>query len=302
MQKTRLTCPKRFLAALFAALLIATAPAFAFAPKALGLSGVSNARELGGIRAADGRVVRDGLLLRTGKLSKATSADIAKLKSDYSLGLIVDMRLPQECAAAPDPSIAGVKYVSLSVVQSGDCTPMTKDIFFGASRIPPDDIAGGLEFTSALATSYDMSEMYVEMLSSETAVKAYREFFELLLEAPEDRAVLWHCTSGKDRTGVASALLLAALGADRKTIMKDYLATRENTKKGLAFWLDKSRAADKGKREEYVLTTIISVNPDCMRALFKMADHRYGSVRGYLREVIGLTDDDVVRLRAKYLK
>ncbi len=70
-------------------------------------------------------------------------------------------------------------------------------------------------------------KMYIGFLTSDMGQKAYSQFFRILLETSPDRAVLWHCTSGKDRTGLAAMLLLAALGVDEKVIMEDYLLTNE---------------------------------------------------------------------------
>ena len=87
----------------------------------------------------------------------------------------------------------------------------------------------GADKLAMLKTAAEMGmlddRLYVNFLFSERGKSAYRALFRVLLELPEGRSVLWHCTDGKDRTGVASMLILAALGADRRTILEDYLLT-----------------------------------------------------------------------------
>jgi protein-tyrosine phosphatase len=68
-------------------------------------------------------------------------------------------------------------------------------------------------------------QMYVEFLQGETGKAGFRNFFRVLLETPEGSAVLWHCTNGKDRTGVAAMLLLGILNVDEETIMADFMLT-----------------------------------------------------------------------------
>ena len=79
--------------------------------------------------------------------------------------------------------------------------------------------------TAILEAGVISDQMYVEFLQGETGKEGFREFFRVLLETPEGNAVLWHCTSGKDRTGVAAMLLLGVLNVDEETIMEDFMLT-----------------------------------------------------------------------------
>ena len=82
----------------------------------LGMEKLGNARQLGGYVGADGKVVKDGLLLRTAKLADATQADLDKLVSEYNLGYVVDFRTTAERAQAPDPEIDGIENVWCSII------------------------------------------------------------------------------------------------------------------------------------------------------------------------------------------
>lgn len=116
------------------------------------------------------------------------------------------------------------------------------------------------------------------------------------------KAVLYHCTQGKDRTGIASALLLAALGADRETIIADFDATNhvygadvKKYSRRVRFW--------GGKEDEVgVVKAFLGANTENFIKALDEVDRRYGSLEGYLREIIGLTDRDIQVLRERYLE
>ena len=84
--------------------------------QSLSLTGVGNARELGGYTAADGKTVKRGVLLRTAKLSDATEADVERLLSVYHLAVDVDFRGDGEVKKAPDPEMKGVEYLNIHIL------------------------------------------------------------------------------------------------------------------------------------------------------------------------------------------
>ena len=84
--------------------------------QSIGLTGVGNARELGGYACEDGRVVRSGVFLRTAALANATEDDLQRLKDDYHLCVVLDLRMTREVESAPDPEIDGVKNLHLGII------------------------------------------------------------------------------------------------------------------------------------------------------------------------------------------
>ena len=80
-------------------------------------SGVGNARELGGYAAEDGRMVKQGVLLRTAKLADATEEDVERLLSVYHLAVDVDFRGDGEVEKAPDPQMEGVEYLNIHILE-----------------------------------------------------------------------------------------------------------------------------------------------------------------------------------------
>ncbi|MEE1352211.1 MAG: tyrosine-protein phosphatase [Acutalibacteraceae bacterium] len=256
----------------------------------LNLTGVSNARELGGLRMKDGSVVRSGALLRTGKLSGATEEDCRVLKEKYHLATIIDFRRPDEQNDSPDPKIDGVRYVPNSVV--GHAVPgirlSQQNAELAAKAIAKDPL------------DVWMYLGYKQMAISPSAIQAYRTMFQELLLA-NGKTVLIHCSAGKDRTGVGAALILAALGASRETIIDDFMETniyrsssmQEKYKKALEKTGNQTYAEMErdrpGVRQHWIETTLLVI------------DEYYGSMDHYLHNAMGLSDKDIAVLRSAYL-
>ncbi|MCM6774385.1 tyrosine-protein phosphatase [Nocardia sp. CDC159] len=204
--------PVRVTAALAASLALALGPAVGTAlaadppaatssvlsgldDRSLHLQGVLNARDLGGYRASDGRVVRSGLVLRSGELSRATDADLAAL-TDREVRYVDDLRMGIERAIAPDRIPAGAQSNWDDII--GRAAPQTMATAFAA----------GPDLYRAFITAPGANEGFAAVLHDILAT---------------DGAVLYHCTAGKDRTGWMSAILLTILGVDRQTVTYDYL-------------------------------------------------------------------------------
>ena len=84
-------------------------------------------------------------------------------------------------------------------------------------------------------------DMYSSVLNDETARKGFAQFFQILLEQDADKAILWHCTGGKDRAGSASALLLSVLGVDRETVLDDFELTNEFLADRISYMQEKQK-------------------------------------------------------------
>ena len=269
---------------------------------AISLPGVSNTRDLGGYSAGNG-FIRKGVLIRSGTLAHALPEAVQILKDEYSLQTVVDFRMKSRTKSDPDPVIPGAKYVALSVVEMLD---------YAASLGSPIKAARLLSKRSSKEAVLEMAfeygllgpEMYVLFLLGERGKKAYRSFFEILLKNDPDRgAVLWHCDDGKDRAGLATMLLLSALGTDRETILKDYLLTNESNAKRIEDI--KKDYEELGVSQDKLKAMIFAsggVFAEYMNHAMDTLRGKYGSVTGYLKEGLGLKESDFSLLREKYLE
>ena len=265
----------------------------------LNTSNLGNARELGGFLIGS-KKIRHGCLLRTASLSGLTPEDMKVLTDDYKLSCIVDLRMKDERHNQPDPDIHNVKNHFLPVMELQDFPSLGEEFV----RIISDPTADRIKLMHmAYDTGYFNNDFYVRLILSERGKNAFRGFFECLLNLPEDHSILWHCTDGKDRTGLASMLILTALGADRKTIMEDYLLTNLYNKEKL----DKARAglakmSVSDDFREVALFGCGAVYEYYMLNALKALDENYGSPSEYLKEELGIGKSECNELQKKFLE
>ena len=260
--------------------------------------GIINARDLGGIRTADGSVVRKGLLLRGGSLAKASDRDLERLAKEYKVARIFDFRTDMEIKYAPDRAVAGADNVWLPTVD-----PDTERL--GKTNLPPHAYRDLLNFLvenrSDERVRYVAKNMYIELVENEYTQLQYAAFIQMIASAEADCAVFWHCSQGKDRTGMGAAYLLSILGADRRAIVEDYALSNEYYRDDL----QKLRELLSGVgacREDYdVLSTFVGANVGVFEATLDFIDEKYGSLYNYCRDILMVSDDDINSLRSRLL-
>ena len=260
------------------------------------LNSIQNARELGGYTAADGRRIKNGVLLRTASLNGISDEDIRLLTDVYRAAHIIDFRMAMEMKGADDPPIGGAAYHHLNVI---DLSTLP------AQDAPEVDISA-LDVVQLVEMSEQMGmlneDMYIGFLLHDAGKSAYADFFRILLSTDPDRAVLWHCTGGKDRTGLAAMLLLSALGVDEETVVSDYLLTNTfNAKRieGTRRYL-KARGCDDALIEKAVIV-FDAVDERFMRNAIAYLKKEYGSVVGYSRGGLMINQKEIDSLKEKYL-
>jgi protein-tyrosine phosphatase len=248
--------------------------------RAVPLQGTSNFRDLGGYPAAGGKHVKWGHIYRSADISKLTDSDLQTLQSRH-VALVCDLRGPQEYAQAPDRLPTGVRRLELPA---------------GSEKIDPRLLSGG-----AKTISRDSLMRAVYTTISFFPAK-YKPMFDELLALPGDEALLFHCTAGKDRTGIGAALVLSALGVDRRTILKDYAATDTYWQAGREQSLQRMAQAGLSAEAVNAMRPLMAANPAYLAGTFAAIDKQYGSVDKYLAAEMGLTPKKLAALRAKYLQ
>ena len=276
-------------------------PTSVFAQQFLPVKGIVNARDLGGYTMLDGRIVDSGRLLRAAHLADATDEDIRNLER-LPVTAVIDFRKEQEKVGKVDREVPGARYVSLPVDPSGNAmataTEEEKKKFSGQKKF---DVRKVIVFAAFNKKAQAVArEMYPTLLFDPDCQQQFARFFRLVLET-ENGAVLFHCTQGKDRTGIASALLLAALGADRETIVADFDATNRVYEKDVRKYSRRVKFWG-GKEEEVgVVKAFLGCNTENFIKALDRIDQEFGSLQAYLKGPIGLTDADIQTLRERYL-
>ncbi|MFK3679809.1 tyrosine-protein phosphatase [Microbacterium sp. NPDC090218] len=253
------------------------------------IAGTYNSRDTGGMPLVGGGVTRTGVLYRSDALAAVTDEGVRTL-SDSPIGTIVDFRSDFERAEAPNRlgSERSFGEVVLPLLE-GSMTGMPSP---GGLGDPSDDVMRAM-----LARIPSLADLYVGMLDS--AAASFAEVARLVARPSDDSrgAVLVHCTAGKDRTGVATALLLDAAGADRAAIVADYAQSGTNL---AGEWADRmlERARGWGMPLVPALTDLVTATPPrAMEDALAWVDERGGSAE-YLRGG-GLSDDDLQALRVR---
>ena len=144
-------------------------------------------------------------------------------------------------------------------------------------------------------------QLYPSLVLSEFSQLQYATFLNLILET-EEGSVLWHCSQGKDRTGIGAALILGALGADTETIVEDFDRSNDVYRPVVDKLCAQVVEAGGGEKEMDVVRAFMGVSVKNFRYALKLIDANWGSIPGYLEEAMGIMDDDLAVLRARYLQ
>ncbi|WP_238421825.1 tyrosine-protein phosphatase [Gordonia sp. 'Campus'] len=252
-----------------------------------------NLRDLGGWKATDGRTVRSGLLFRSTDFSALDAADVAALEA-LGLKTVYDLRSGHESDAIPDPDLPGASNIGLDVLADAQ---MSIPANIGAVLADPEVVAQADKMLSGGKAREMIAGTYREMITLPSATAAYTAFFRGLLgDAPTP--ILVHCTTGKDRTGWASAAFLTLMGVPADDVYRDYLLTNERLIPALAPIFDGFAAA--GGNPE-LLVGVLGVDAGYLDAAFDEMRARFGDIGGYFGEGLGIDAAEQDALRERFL-
>jgi protein-tyrosine phosphatase len=246
---------------------------------------------MGGYQTRDGGEVARGLVYRSDAFIGMSAEDIKKveplgLKNDY------DLRVTAEAKAAPDELPANVRHHLLNVMADLKSTNLP-DIN-GLLRTPKEaNVVLGDGKVEAL-----FIEGYREFITLPSARRAYRTLFISLADGRNLPAV-FHCASGKDRTGWAAAALLTLLGVPKETVIADYMRTNEYTLPQSASVIDAFVAAG---GERAIPEAVIGVKPAYLEASFDEMQKRYGTIEAYFAKGLGINAAGQKALRDRLLR
>jgi protein-tyrosine phosphatase len=255
----------------------------------LPLEGAANFRDLGGYRTSDGRYVRWGMVYRSNDLSNLTAKDYEYLDS-LGIRLVCDVRLAGERMRSPTHWIGrSPQFLTTPIGRERD-----------GALTPEEDLRNRL---AALATESKTDAQAYDQYAFEYASQ-YGNILQRLVAG--NLPLIEHCSSGKDRTGVFSAILLTALGVPRDTVIQDYLLTSqymladdriEQTAVDVQRILGLSQPPDVA-----TVRTLMTTRPEKMEATLDSIVRAYGSFSTYLRDALKLSDSDLSMLRNRLLE
>ncbi len=226
-----------------------------------------NVRDLGGYATGDSTVGWKRFY-RAGTPSRLNEADVERARS-LGVTTIIDLRRDDEAARdeVRAAEVLGVAHHRLPIISEA-------------------------ESMDALVAAGISSERYLSFL--ETGSEAFRQIFTVLGE-PSTYPVIVHCTSGKDRTGVVSAMTLELLGVPRTTIEADYAMTNIERDRAVAYW--QVRGGWFTTATPALVDYALGVPPEAISGFLDGLEARYGGTEAYLR-ALGVSADSIRGLRA----
>lgn len=257
------------------------------------LSGLTNARDLGGMPCEDGWVIAPARLIRSDALHHATKNDFDTLINDHGLSRVIDLRSDLERDANPDPldEFVDIDFYAL---------PVFEEEAFGITR-------GGKNLKDDLQAFEHFNQdpfeiicaLYPQALLSDQGKKTYTTFLDILANH-DTGSTLWHCTEGKDRTGLAAMLIEKILGVSQENIYKDYLATNIYAHTAGRSLLDFLGAHHIAEKLDSDVDALFYANKRFLDAAFAGIDGAYGSFDAYLTEALDCDKDKQEHLRHLY--
>lgn len=252
-----------------------------FTNRHIDAEGITNFRDAGGLPTKDGKTVKLGTFYRSGKLAGATANDKETMKL-LGLKTIIDFRSNGEVEMEPDvyPENANITHMRCPI---GDDFSNANSMFAGLKEMSP------AEAEEMMINLY--SRLPLEWSDS------YKTFFATIVDT-NNTPILWHCTAGKDRAGIASALLQYTLGVEKDLIYKEYELSnyyrKEENKKYAAMF------AQYGL-DENLAGIVMGVKAEYLEKIFAAIEAQYGSIDNYLKEALDVNETVKAKLRKMYL-
>jgi protein-tyrosine phosphatase len=249
------------------------------AERFLPLEGAKNFRDLGGYRTKSGQHVRWNAIFRSAALNRLTAKDGSYLQTQVGIRTVCDFRGLSERETSPNIT--------------DWMTPNAKTLLLSIEA----DTGKSL---SAAAMTGGLGDFYINLVDTR-ATDIIKPFLEQLLDAKK-LPFVYHCTAGKDRTGVASAILLGLLGVPDTTIVADFSLTNVATPTLVAEMEKNPKYAPLLKSNRAAMMKLLVADPAWMEQTLAHINKQYGGIEAYVKNVVGLTIGQINQLRGSLLQ
>lgn len=272
------------------------------------MEGTCNTRDLGGLKTEEGRNVRFGRVLRSDRLSSLTPKDIAYFSS-LPLRCVLDLRRSNEILKNPDVVVPNCEYYQVPMHDDPEIRIQGRknhphEPFLQIPKEERDYFIDGVFY--ALDPNGDLNHgfevMYRSLVTYPPSLRSLSTCLQVL-KSNKEGAVLFHCSSGKDRTGILAMIFLLALGVKKEDILKDYLKTNPNFKelsdKNYQRW-DSYHLSNPVLKESRRLFDQVKEN--WLKGAYQEIVTRYHSFPDFLNHQLSFSQEDIEELKANYLE
>lgn len=254
------------------------------------IPGVRNFRDMGGYENVEGRSLARGRLFRSGHYAEIDEAAAERI-ADHNITTVVDFRSPpeKERMAITWHTPWQPTYVDNPI--GGNAAAWIREMFDRLSTTPFPERELRDQFILAFETM---------PIANAGGLK---RLFDVLIDEDDGGAALFHCTAGKDRTGIAGALIMAALDMPDEAIFEDFLLTNEAVDLDARAVEVAVQVSERAGRQvsPKAVHPLIGVEPDFLHAAFRVMADEHGTVDGYLTEAMGLTPERRSKLKSRLL-
>ncbi|QIW99935.1 hypothetical protein AMS68_005453 [Peltaster fructicola] len=265
-------------------------------PPFVDIEGIANFRDAGGEKTSNGGNVVTGLIYRSADPSKATQAGLQKMSKELGIKAVFDLR------SLPEIRRQGPEWANVDVDQPNPFEPYGIERHwvpvFASDDYGPEQVA--LRYKEYVrAGTEGFVKAYTDILTSGT--DAYTKILRHLAQ-PKPQPCLYHCTAGKDRTGILTALLLLLAGVDEDTIAEEYSLTDAGLKHLRPLFIERLLKNPALEGNEAGVQNMVSSKKENMLASIDMIKTQFGGAEGYLRDYCKLSDGDVELLKKNLLQ
>lgn len=248
----------------------------------LKIKSVKNFRDFSEIKNKEGLSVKDGLFYRCGHLGELNEKDSLKMQH-AGIKYVIDLRTATECREKPDRNLGPMKYMHIPLLTE-EATGITQD---------------SESVQSILDNAPDLDDIYYNAVN-DYSISQLKKEIQFILSA--DGGVAFHCTAGKDRTGITALIILYLLDFDMETIMDNYLLTNKYMTKHVA--MAQLGVFLKTFKVKYAkrIKMLFVVTRSCLESFIRAAEETYGSFDLFIKNGLGIDDNTKTAFKAKSLK
>ena len=269
-----------------------------FMIKKIKLKGARNTRLVPAFIAADGKRVKEGAFIRSGKLNKVPKKKLNNFLDEYNVTKILDFRTDVEVHEAGSITYpSDVEYQHLPLLNKAFFgvtheKKMSKILYKESKKMKLEDIEPGY-----------MTDMYKSIVFDPYSQSKFKEFFDVILNNEDGGSILYHCNGGKDRTGITTLFILTLLGVSEEDIlndfaMSDYYNRHYNRSRIILMTLFLFPA----RKFSRILNSMLHAKRIYLENMIAAINEKFGSVLNYLKEAIGINEEKQNKLKLLYLE